>query len=46
MKKLTKAELRKQIEEYLKILYRKSVTEATNQQIYQALSYALKDMII
>lgn len=30
----------------VKTLYRKSIEEATNQQIFQAVSYAVKDMIV
>ena len=43
---MTKAELKKSIEDYLKVLYRKDVEEATKQQVFQALSYAMKDKII
>ncbi|BCN28850.1 glycogen/starch/alpha-glucan phosphorylase [Anaeromicropila herbilytica] len=46
MKVLNKDELRHSIEEYLKILYRKEVSEASRMQIYQALSYSIKDVII
>lgn len=46
MKKMTKAGLKKEIEEYLKVLYRKTVDEATDQQIFQALAYAIKDTIV
>ncbi len=45
-KEFSKEELKAEIEHYLKILYRKSVDEATNQQMFQALSYALKDDIV
>ena len=30
----------------VKTLYRKSIEEATDQQIFQAVSYAVKDMIV
>lgn len=46
MKNLTKAELKKRIENYLKVLYRKTIDEATPQQIYQVLAYSIKDTII
>ena len=45
-KEITKKELKQEIENYLKILYRKTIEEADNQQIFQALSYALKDDIV
>ncbi len=45
-KEFSKEELKDEIAHYLKILYRKSIDEATNQQIFQALSYALKDDIV
>ncbi len=45
-KEFSKEELKQEIANYLKILYRKSISEATNQQIFQALSYALKDDIV
>ena len=45
-KEITKEELRQEIENYLKILYRKTIDEADNQQVFQALSYALKDDIV
>ena len=41
-----KDELKQEIANYLKILYRKTIEEATSQQIFQALSYALKDDIV
>ena len=46
MGKLNKEEFKKNVIENLKILYRKSIAEATPQQIYQAVSYAVKDMVI
>lgn len=46
MKNLTKVELKKRIENYLKVLYRKTIDEATPQQIYQVLVYSIKDTII
>ncbi len=41
-----KKELKKSIEENVKLLYRKTVEEADTQEIFQALSYAVKDVII
>lgn len=46
MQKFKKEELRESIEDYLKILFRKSVDEANKQQIFQAVSYAVKDIIV
>ena len=46
MNNMTKAELKKSIEDYLKVLYRKDVKEASKQQLFQALAYAMKDKII
>ncbi len=43
---INKEELRKSIVYNLKMLFRREVTEATNEQMYQALSYALKDYIV
>ncbi len=45
-KEIGKEELKLEIAHYLKILFRKSVEEATPQQMFQALSYALKDDIV
>ena len=45
-KEIGKEELKLEIAHYLKILFRKSVDEATPQQMFQALSYALKDDIV
>ena len=38
---IKKEELRESIEDYLKILFRKSVEEANKQQLFQAVSYAV-----
>ncbi len=43
---LTKKELKKSIEEHVKALFRKEISEATQQEIYQGLSYAIKDYIV
>ena len=43
---INKEELLKSISYNMKMLFRKDVEEATNQQIYQALSYSLKDFIV
>lgn len=41
-----KEELKKTIEYNVKALYRKRLCEATNQELFQALSYAVKDVLI
>ena len=41
-----KAEFKKNIIEYVKNNYRKNIEDATNQQIFQAVAYAVKDVII
>lgn len=46
MAKLTKTQLKKSIEDYVKILYRKKISEASKQQVFQAVAYAIKDSII
>ncbi len=43
---ITKEELQKSIAYNLRMLYRKEVSEATAPQMYQAVSYALKDYIV
>lgn len=44
--KLNKDEFRLDIENYLKNLFRKNVSEATQQQLFQAVAYAIKDVIV
>lgn len=46
MKELNKEEFKKEIEDYLKVLFRKSIEEADEQQKFQAVSYAVKDFIV
>lgn len=46
MKELNKEEFKKEIEDYLKVLFRKSIEEADDQQKFQAVSYAVKDFIV
>lgn len=41
-----KAHLRKDIENYMKLLFRKPVEQATKQQLFQAVSYAIKDIVV
>ena len=41
-----KVEFKKDVEENVKRLYRKTTKEATQQQLFQAVSYAIKDIII
>ena len=44
--KLDKAAFKKAIVDNVKSIYRKNIEDATKQQIFQAVAYAVKDMII
>ena len=44
--KFDKVEFKRDVNENVKRLYRKTVDEATPQQLFQAVSYAIKDIII
>ena len=46
MKELNKVEFKKEVEDYLKVLFRKSIDEADDQQKFQAVAYAVKDFIV
>lgn len=46
MKEISKEEFKKQVEDYVKGLFRKSLQEANDQQIFQAVSYAVKDIVV
>lgn len=46
MKELDKEEFKKQVVDYMKVLYFRTVEEATQQQLFQAVSYAIKDYIV
>ncbi len=46
MQNINKEEFKKSVEDYMKVLFRKSVSEASKQQLFQAVSYAVKDIII
>lgn len=41
-----KKELKSHIENYMRMLFRKSVDEGTSQQLYQAVAYAVKDIVV
>ena len=41
-----KAKLKSNIENYMRMLFRKSLDEATPQQIFQAVAYAVKDTVV
>ena len=45
-KQFEKEEFKKSVKENVKFLYRKTLEEATQEQIFQAVSYTVKDMII
>ena len=42
----SKEEFKKKVVSNCKSLYRKNIDEATKQQVFQAVAYAVKDMII
>lgn len=44
--KFSKKEFKKEVVENVKSLFRRDMEEATNEQIYQAVAYAVKDLII
>ncbi len=46
MREISKKELKKSIIENVKNQYRRTIDEATPQQVFQAVSYAIKDIII
>lgn len=46
MKKWNKDDFKSDIENYMRILFRKSMKEANKQQIFQAVAYSVKDYII
>ena len=46
MKELNKEEFKKEVEDYLKVLFRKSISEADDQQKFQAVAYAVKDFVV
>ncbi len=41
-----KAQLKRDIENYMKLLFRKPIEKATNQQLFQAVAYAVKDIVV
>lgn len=41
-----KIHLKQDIENYMKLLFRKPVEQATNQQLFQAVAYAVKDIVV
>lgn len=45
-KTIDKETLKQQIESNLRLLYRKDITEATPQMVYQAVAYSVKDIVI
>ena len=46
MKEINKEEVKTEIEDYVKVLFRKTIKEADQQQLFQAVSYAVKDFIV
>lgn len=43
---INKKEFKKNVQDYLKTFYRREVSDASQQQIYQAVAYAVKDYIV
>ncbi len=41
-----KIHLKQDVENYMKLLFRKPVEQATNQQLFQAVAYAVKDIVV
>lgn len=46
MQNINKEEFKKDVIDYVKVLYRKSIEEANQQQLFQAVSYAVKDIVV
>lgn len=46
LSEINKEEFKKAVEDYLKVLFRMSIKEANQQQIFQAVSYAVKDIVV
>lgn len=42
----SKEEFKKEVEEYVKLLFRKNLVEATKEQVFQGVSYAIKTLIV
>ena len=45
-KQFEKEEFKKSVKENVKMLYRKTIDEASQEQIFQAVSLAVKDVVI
>lgn len=46
MNEINKEEFKKDIENYAKVLFRKSIKEASEQEKFQAVAYAVKDIVV
>ncbi|MBR1742154.1 MAG: glycogen/starch/alpha-glucan phosphorylase [Lachnospiraceae bacterium] len=46
MREISKEKFKDEVEDYVKVLFRKSIKEADNQQIFQAVAYSVKDIIV
>jgi len=46
MQELNKEEFKKNVEDYVKVLFRKTMDEATQQQLFQAVAFSVKNIII
>lgn len=46
MKEISKEKFKEDVENYVKVLFRKSIKEADDQQLFQSVAYAVKDIIV
>lgn len=46
MQEIKKEEFKQNVIDYIRVLYRKSLEEANQQQVFQGVAYAVKDMVI
>ena len=46
MKEISKEKFKEDVENYVKVLFRKSIKEADDQQVFQSVAYAVKDIIV
>lgn len=46
MKTLDKEEFKKSVKDYVKVIHRKKIEEASKQQLFEAVAYAVKDIVV
>ena len=46
LKEIDKNEFKESVTDYMKVLFRKNVEEGTQQQLFQAVAYAVKDIVV